>query len=227
MYELSAKNDRLTKDGVIVVTHDADLERIAGVDKNVYDLTYDELEQYDVGSWFSSDYKDLHVATLDQTIKLCKGKVKLNIELKPTGNEPNFVANVMSVIDQNDFRGDCVLASLQLDTIREVKKIDPRYKTLYIMSLAAGDVISEPSADAFSLESSSINEDMVDEIHSAGKELFAWTVNEEENVDKMVDERVNNIITDDPVQTREIIQEDKTSSSAEWFVNLFFPGENQ
>lgn len=215
-----------TRDGVIVVTRDADLNRIAGVDKNVYDLTYDELEQYDVGSWFSSDYQDLRVATLDQAIKLCKGKVKLNIELNPTGNEPNFTANVISVIDKNDFRSGCVLASSQLDTVWEVKRLDSRCKTLYIMSIAAGDVIAEPAADAFSLESSSINADMVDAIHGAGKQLFAWTVNEEKNVNAMVNKRVDNIITDDPVNTKEIIQEDRLSGTAQWFVDCFFPDGN-
>ena len=31
------------------------------------EVTFDELESYDVGSWFSPDYKDLRVATLDAT----------------------------------------------------------------------------------------------------------------------------------------------------------------
>ncbi len=221
-------NVHQTKDGVVVVTHDADLNRIAGVDKNVYDLTYDELEQYDVGSWFSADYKDLHVATLDEAVKLCKGKIKLNIELKPTGHEENFEANVIKVLKDNNLQpNQCVLASLKLDALHALKKVDPRYKTLYIMSVALGDLTQITDVDDYSLESSFITEDTVAQVHKAGGRLFAWTVNNEENVDEMVACRVDNIITDDPVRTKEIISEDATTVAVEKFVNFFFDDKDQ
>lgn len=213
---------RQTKDGVVVVTHDANLQRIAGVDKNVSDLTYDELQTYDVGSWFSNDYKGLKVATLDEALKLCKGKVKVNIELKDADDKPDFIQNVIRVVDQNGFKNDCVLASAGLDALREVKSFDPSCRTLYIMTIAAGDVFSEPAADAFSLEAYSVTEDIVGEIHQAGKQLFVWTVNDEESVDEMVGLRVDNIITDDLAATREAIENDKTSQSAQWITGLFF-----
>lgn len=49
------ENDiRLTKDGEVVVIHDATLSRACGVDKRVYDLTLKELKQYTL---FGTDEK--------------------------------------------------------------------------------------------------------------------------------------------------------------------------
>ena len=42
----------------------------------------------------------------------------------------------------------------------------------------------------------------------------------------MVNKRVDNIITDDPVNTKEIIQENRLSGTAQWFVDCFFPDGN-
>ena len=38
-----------TADNIVVISHDANIKRIAGVDKNIWEMTYAELETYDVG----------------------------------------------------------------------------------------------------------------------------------------------------------------------------------
>ena len=42
---------RMSKDGQIVVIHDADTQRTAGVNRLVADQTLDELRQLDFGGW--------------------------------------------------------------------------------------------------------------------------------------------------------------------------------
>lgn len=46
---------------------------------------------------------------------------------------------------------------------------------------------------------------MVFDVHNAGKELYAWTVNTEENIDRMIEIHVDNIITDNVTLTKERI----------------------
>lgn len=209
-----------TKDGVVVVTHDADLKRIAGVDKKIYDLRYAELQQYDVGSWFSPDYKGLQVATLDEVIALCKGKVKLNIELKPTGHEPDFEQHVIDLINKHGIKKDCVVSSLHKKALKTVKKLDESISTLYIMSVAIGDVSTITFADSVSVEASFITSDLLESIHRKGKKLTAWTVNQEENVKRMIDLGVDNIVTDNPSGVYKIIYENRTST---WIARLLSP----
>lgn len=215
-----------TKDGIVVVTHDESLKRIARVEKNVWELTYDELRQYDVGSWFSPDYASLRVATLDEVLKLCKGKIKLNIELKPTGHEPDFERHVLALIHANAYEeGEYILASLNADTLKTLKRLEPEGKTLYIMTLAAGNVKDIAFADAFSIEESSITRRLVRSVHAAGKQVYAWTVNRSENVEKMLELDVDCIISDDPVMVESVLLSAPMSDNLRSIASLIFPEE--
>lgn len=186
-----------TVDGVVVVTHDDNIKRIAGVDKFVHELTYEELESYDVGSWFSEEYKDLKVATLDEVIKLCKEtETFIQIELKPTGNEKDFEENVIKVVRDNNYEEHVYLASLQANCVKRCKELANDIETLYIMVLASGDFKNIDYADAFSIEESNVTKEDVLECHAIGKPLYVWTINDESSVSDLVDMNVDGLLTD-------------------------------
>ena len=67
---------QLSKDKQVVVTHDYSLERICGVDKNVRDLTYQELYNYKI---LNSNEK---IPLLTDILRIVDGKVPLIVELK-------------------------------------------------------------------------------------------------------------------------------------------------
>ncbi len=214
-----------TADNIVVISHDANIKRIAGVDKNIWEMTYAELETYDVGSWFSDEYSYLRLPTLDEVLKLCKGKIKLNIEIKPTGHETDFEKNVIDIVKANGFENDCMLASLDIEALKKVKEIDPNIKTLYDMTVAAGNISEMTFIDGFSIEETFIDYDIVDQIHQNNKKVFVWTVNEPSNIINICKYDIDNILTDDPLTAREVINEEKLSDSTVDFVNLFFKEE--
>lgn len=193
-----------TKDGVVVVTHDACLKRIAGIDKNVWEMSYRELKDLDIGSWFDSKYKDVRMVTLDEVLKHMKGRILLNIELKPTGHEQDFVEHVIKIIEDNQFQNKCFLASLDYEALENVKRCNPSIQTTYIVSFAIWDPKFLDYADNLSMQSSYITKTMVTNLHQQGKEIYAWTVNREKDIQKMIDLGVDSIITDDPVLAREL-----------------------
>lgn len=187
-----------TSDDVVVVTHDSNISRITGVDKNVYDITYDELVQYDSGSWFSKEYAGLHVATLEEVLQLCKGKVRIQIELKPTGHENNFEQNVIDLVRANEFEQECVLASMDADCLKRCKELAPDLETLYIMVIAAGDLASIDYADGFSIEETFAFDATIERIHAENKNCYVWTVNDANKVRHLLENNVDGILTDDP-----------------------------
>lgn len=214
-----------TADNVVVISHDANIKRIAGIDKNIWEMTYAELEAYDVGSWFSDEYSYLRLPTLDEVLKLCKGKIKLNIEIKPTGHETGFEKNVIDIVKTNGFENDCMLASLDIESLKRVKEIDSDIKTLYDMTVAAGNISEMTFIDGFSIEETFINYDIVEQIHRNNKKVFVWTVNEPSNIINVCKYDIDNILTDDPLTAREVINEEKLSDNTVNFVNLFFKEE--
>lgn len=94
------------------------------------------------------------------------------------------------------------------------------------MTMTAGNVKDIAFADAFSVEESSINERLVTSVHAAGKQLYAWTVNRADNVEKMMDLNVDCIISDDPVMAKSALLAAPLSDDLQSIVELIFPEEN-
>lgn len=202
-----------TKDGVIVVVHDSNLKRVTGKNVNIWDITYEELQELDAGGWFSQKYDGTTIPTLDEVIKLCHGKIRLNIELKPNGHETGYVASVLSIIEENNEVYDCVVSSKNLKALKEMKELNNAVTTIYIMPIAYGSLKELEYIDGFSIESSSLTLSMVNKIHDSGKVVYAWTVNKEDSMKQMMNLGVDSIITDRPVQAREMFYSDNMNEN--------------
>src|SRR5262249_58570925 len=81
----------LTADGVPVLLHDEDLQRLAGVARRPDELTLAELQRIDVGSRFSHAFAGEAGPTPAEVIDSTRGRSRPNIQLKPTerGAAPN------------------------------------------------------------------------------------------------------------------------------------------
>lgn len=109
-----------TKDGELIILHDSNFKRTTGVDKNVWDVNYDEVRTYDAGSFYydGKGYYDERfvgekIPTLDEMIKYSKGRIKLLIEIKLTGHEKGDVTKkVVQLIKENNFENQCIIASM-------------------------------------------------------------------------------------------------------------------
>ncbi len=189
---------QLTSDGVPVIIHDSNIHRVTGVNKNIWEVTYNDIRDLDCGSWFSPEFAGERIPTLGEVLDFAKKKhVKLNIELKPTGYEKDFEKTVIDTINEKNYKNSCVVTSQEYNTLENIKKYDPTIKTIYVMSIALGNITKLTEADGFSVEASFITPRLVSMVHNGGKEVFAWTVNTRDNMDKMIEMNVDNIITDD------------------------------
>lgn len=201
-----------TKDREIVVSHDSNLSRVAGINKEINDINYEELKTIDVGSHLNTVFSDARIPKLDEVIDFAKeNNIRLNIELKPTGKEIDFENQVIEIIKEKEFENRCVITSQVYQSLEKVKRIDPTIKTIYVMSIAVGEITQLDCADGFSIESINANKKMVNAVHQSQKELLVWTVNSEENIRKMIELGVDNIITDDVQKCKALVAESRNS----------------
>jgi glycerophosphoryl diester phosphodiesterase len=193
-----------TKDGVIILAHDDNFKRIAGVNKNVWDLTYAEISQFDVGKWFSPEFAGERVATLDEVIKYTENKINLIIEIKISGHEKDTVGYVLDIVKENDAINRCIIASLDYEVLQKAKAYNSQVRTSYLLSLAAGDISNLQAADILCVEATFITKKMVDSVHASGKKIYAWTVNSEDTMKRLINYGVDNIVTDNPQKARDL-----------------------
>ena len=210
-----------TKDRKIVVSHDTNLKRVTGVNKNIIDMTYDEIKELDAGSFKDDEFEGERIPLLEDVLRFANDNpIRLNIELKPTGKEIDFEKDVVDLINKYNFKERCVLTSQVHDVLKNIKEYDSSIKTVYVMSLAVGDITKIEYADAFSVEASSINEKLVSKVHNSGKEIYGWTVNKELSIQHMIDMGVDNIITDNIELGKELVNTDNYSYLIKEFINF-------
>ena len=199
---------QMTKDGVVMVTHDTSLRRCTGRNANIYDLTFDEVRKLDAGRWFSAKYAGTKIPTLEEVLDLCKGKIQLNIEIKPNAATPTLEAETIRIIQEKGFENDCVITSQSYETLCEVKELAPEIETGYILALGVGSYYDLPAADFFSVEGTFITSGMVQQIHKRDKTISAWTINRDEDASNMLSLGVDDVITDKPEMVQDLLRED-------------------
>ena len=195
-----------TADGTLVLLHDDDLMKVAGLDKKIWEVTFDEIKDVDVGSWFSPGFKEERIATLDQAIDVAQGKIKLMIELKYNGHDQKLAERVVELIRAKGFGSQCVLHSLNYEGLMEAKSLAPQLKVGYIVGITLGD-ISRVNTDFLNLESSLATTSAMDTIKSQGKDVAVWTVNKRDDMITMIIRGADNIVTDDPKTLLAVQQE--------------------
>ena len=124
---------RLTKDGVLVLCHDESLKRTGGVDILIKDLTYDELQQYNVGG----DELFCNVPLLEDLLKLLvKEDIMLNLEIKEynrNGNDDRCrecIEKCVEMIEKYNLGDNMVFNSFDAYVL---EYIDEKYNGKYLL----------------------------------------------------------------------------------------------
>ena len=210
-----------SKDGKLFVMHDHSFYRTTGLREFSWNLTFDEIEQLDAGSFFSDAYAGEKIPCLEEVIQLAKeNHVRLNIEIKPSANDKDIEKSVVDLVREMDFADSCVISSQMYGSLQKVKDYDPEISTLYVMSLAYGNINRLKAADGFSMEAGNATPSMVSRIHNAGKQIYVWTVNNRKTINRMIDLNVDNIITDRVALVQECIYDSKTNDVIRQYVKF-------
>lgn len=201
-----------TKDGVVVVCHDSSLKRIAGKNVNIADVTYDELKQYDISTYFSKDHEFTYIPTLEEVMTLVKGRAHLLIELKRNSASTDLAAKVVNLIEQYEMGYQCSIQSADYAYLRQVNELDPDITLGYILTTAIGNYYKNDMIDFFCVRSMFVNNTTVEKAHAQGKAVYAWTINTRAETERMKNAKVDVIITDYPAKAREVIYREENGS---------------
>jgi glycerophosphoryl diester phosphodiesterase len=201
---------QMLKDGTIIVMHDDNLKRTTGINKNVWEVTYDEIKDLDNGSFFSEEFEGTTIPTLDEVIKLAasgKQKLYLNIEIKRNGHDEGITKKVVDIIEDNNYLDNCDITSQDYHTLEEEREISPYVLTAYTSVIGIGNIETLDAADIISIQQTFATYENIERIHRAGKHVFVWTVNEKDTMEELVNLNVDAILTNNPSMCKVVIDE--------------------
>lgn len=208
----------LTKDHQFVVLHDYNLKRLAGVDKDVKDMTLAEVQ----GLKIQQDGHTSHIPSFEEYVKRAKElKMKLLVELKPHGAEPkNYVDLFVQKMRDLGIEKDYPAMSLDLSVMEKVEEKAPEIKTGYVIPIQFGRFQND-SVDFFAIEDFSYQEDLVTQAHEMKKELYVWTINDKQKLTKYLQQPIDGLITDELTEAQRLKKDLKQNKSYfDRFLNL-------
>ena len=198
-----------SKDGVLFISHDSNFIRISGVNKNAWELTYAEIAKLDASGLLNKQYKGERYPTLKQVLAWAKANdMRLNVELKPNKHYTNLEAQAAQEIRDAGMTNNVILASQSYDCVKNIAQVAPDMSRAYIISLVYGKINELNAADIYSVEENSCTQRFVQYAHDNGKRVLAWTINRPANMERALENGVDNIITDDVPTAQSVIATD-------------------
>ena len=206
-----------SKDGQLVVIHDADTKRVAGVARKVADQTLDELRQLDVGKWKGGAIPGAKIPTLVEMLSAIPAGKRVFVEVKPG---PEVVPALDRALHAAGLPpAQTPVISFHAEVIAVVKKARPDLEAYWIVKLkdreqerrTAADLIARANAiqaDGLDLSASDVvDAEFVLALKAAGLKVYAWTVNDPAVARRLVDAGVDGITTDRPGWLRDRLAE--------------------
>jgi len=203
-----------TADGEIVVVHDSDLKKIAGVPLVVGRSTLAELRAVDVGSWFGGAFDDQRIPTLREVLALCRDRIRVNIELKYYGTERRLEEGVADIVDEFGMADRVVAMSLSLPGIRRMRAVRPGWTLGLLSTVALGD-LAGLDVDFLALNARTATRHLIRRLQARGKAVMVWTVNDAVGVSTMASRGADVIITDEPALAVGLLEQRRRLEPAE------------
>ena len=221
----------LTKDGVVVLSHDDTIDRLTNGKGHISGMTLAELRQYDFGYGFTPDRgqtypwrgKGVTIPTLEQVFQEFKGS-RMVIEIKQ--QDPPMEEPFWDLIQQYGMADKVVVGTFHQEVAKRWRALTGE-QTAY--SGAKGDMYTfagfhvpyldwlySPSVDAFQIPTAqklgpvTIRLDtkrLIDRAHKLGIKVQYWTINDEETMRHLINIGADGIITDYPDRLVKVLKE--------------------
>jgi len=188
----------VTKDGDVVIVHDEDLARVAGVPRRVSEMSLEEVRSVTLSS-------GERIPTLGEVLEEIKGRAVLFLELKEvSAAEPA----VLDVVRAGALESTVFISFLE-EALNAVRAAQPRAYTglLYAKPVDAIVKAKQLGCRLILPFHRLASQKAVGFAHRMGLRVVAWTVNEKEAIRQLFERGVDGIATDRPDVALEALRE--------------------
>ncbi len=199
-----------TRDGKPVVFHGPGLEKAAGIDRSIHDLTLDEAKKLDIGTWKDPRFARERMLSLREALEFARGRVSLAVDLKTF----DIVPEIVRCIHDADMVEHVLICGCDASAARQVRACDPGLSIGLNMDAEMEALAKGPEPSRFTAEYvrqaagnhlSPLNvsyryvtEELVRLAHLRATQVWAWTVDEPEDMRRLIAMGVDALYTNVP-----------------------------
>lgn len=208
---------QMTSDGVLVCLHDDTLDRtVRGMSGRVIDRAWSELEHCDAGAWFNDafpsrareEYLGQRIPTLDQVLARYRDRAAFYIETKTPEAAPGMEQQLLALLDRYALRDVArsewrvLIQSFSEGSLRLLHRLDPALPLIQLIPEGTDSAMIQDQlpriaeyAVGIGPAFSDVDRVVVTAAHRTGLHVHPYTVNEEADMRRMIEARVDGMFT--------------------------------
>jgi len=213
--------------GELVVIHDEKVDRTTDGSGEVTKLSLGALRELSAGAWFSPDFADERIPTLDETLDLCRGRavpiLELKVKMKHGAEVGEQLAEALRRHGVADQVSVVVKEKARVDQLQSLVPETP----LCYLTLTKGQAVAAariPGVSGVDPYWRTLSLKLVRTLREQRCFMTPWTVNKAKDMDRLLELGVESVITDSPTTLADQI-EGFEFARAEELAERFLRGE--
>jgi len=207
----------LSRDGEVMVIHDATLYRTTTGAGPVRDRSVAELKAFRLKDWSGTVTAET-VPTLNEVVEVAaRAKRRMLLEIKVDAGKaryPGIEEKMLAILDRHAMTASTVVMSFEAPTWRRVRELRPEVATCALYSARALarsslsaelDTLRAAGVRFIGVEHTVVDAAAVKQAQGAGIGLGAWTVNAPADMKRMIEAGVTILITDQPDMAKTLL----------------------
>lgn len=182
---------RLTKDGMALILHDATLDRTTSGAGPLRALTGTEARALDAGG-------GARIPSLTEVLETARGKVRVNLDIK----EVEAVGPAAAAVTDLDMARSVTFISFLPEVWEALEHVNPGCPVIQLVdsaaglaSMAMGDVGTQSHMAGVGVPAAIVTAGLVEQMHRHGQGVFAWTVDDDAEMRRLIGLGINGIVT--------------------------------
>jgi glycerophosphoryl diester phosphodiesterase len=200
----------LTRDARFVAIHDATLERTTNGRGEVRDFTLAELRRLDAGMWYDREHMGQRIPTLEEILDFArKHDVIFYLEVKYDASW-GMHHSLIAALQAADYAGRTIVISFDQATLAALRRVDPAAMMGFLVDEAGTDSVKEAielGARQLCPKAHLVTRELVDQAHGADLQVATWTVDDPEEMRRVIGAGVDGVMTNFPDRLRAVIED--------------------
>jgi glycerophosphoryl diester phosphodiesterase len=166
---------RATSDGVLVLLHDATVDRTTNGSGAVAGMTLADVQQLDAGSRFAAAYASQRIPTLAAFLDRYADRTRFWLEIKAPGVEPALAA----MIDERHLHDRVQFTSFDFESLRRLRATSPEASLAFLTKELAADTIPRCQSIGvvqISIHNSTLTSAVMAAVRQAGMDVRTWGI---------------------------------------------------
>jgi glycerophosphoryl diester phosphodiesterase len=202
---------QMLQDGTLIAFHDPEVTRTTDGSGRISEHTLESIKKLDAGSWFNKanpkkarpEYVGLRVPTLQEIFDLLReNPLEWFIEIKSPELYPeNFEAAILALVCKNQLENRTRFLSFSARSLQKIKALNTSMHTTLLAYQTAPDPIAsaqQAAADELGILYKIVTPAMIESAHKNNLLFSVWTVDQPEDMQRMIDMGVDCITSNYP-----------------------------